>query len=97
MQFGIFSVGDVTTDPATGRTPTEHERIRATVEIERLADEEGLGAVRTGVFAATEDFGGLGWRRIDEAVGELRSCLTGPERRLSPPTGASRSPPSRNC
>ena len=62
MQFGIFSVGDVTTDPATGRTPAEHERIRATVEIARLADEEGLGAVRTGVFAATEDFGGLGWR-----------------------------------
>ena len=25
MQFGIFSVGDVTTDPTTGRTPTEHE------------------------------------------------------------------------
>ena len=28
IQFGIFSVGDVTTDPTTGRTPTEHERIR---------------------------------------------------------------------
>ena len=33
MQFGIFSVGDVTTDPTTGRTPTEHERIKAQVEI----------------------------------------------------------------
>ena len=33
MQFGIFTVGDVTTDPTTGRTPSEHERIRATVEI----------------------------------------------------------------
>ncbi|WP_423860102.1 hypothetical protein [Arachnia propionica] len=63
MQFGIFSVGDVTTDPATGRTPTDHERIRATVEIARFADDVGLG------------------RRIDEAVGELRSCLAGPERR----------------
>ena len=45
----------------------------------------GAQAVRTGVFAATEDFGGPGaaalrWR-IDEAVGELRSCLTGVERR----------------
>ena len=29
MQFGIFSVGDVTTDPATGRIPTERERIKA--------------------------------------------------------------------
>ncbi|GAA0636078.1 hypothetical protein GCM10009535_10290 [Streptomyces thermocarboxydovorans] len=26
MQFGIFSVGDVTPDPTTGRTPTERER-----------------------------------------------------------------------
>ena len=31
MQFGIFTVGDVTTDPTTGRTPTEHERIKAMV------------------------------------------------------------------
>ena len=30
MQFGIFTVGDVTPDPTTGRTPTEHERIKAT-------------------------------------------------------------------
>ena len=74
MQFGIFSVGDVTTDPATGRTPTEHERIRATVEIARLADEEGLGAVRTGVFAATEDFGGLGWRHSGASTRRWGSC-----------------------
>jgi len=33
MQFGIFSVGDVTADPTTGRAPTEHERIKAQVEI----------------------------------------------------------------
>ena len=45
----------------------------------------GAQAIRTGVFAATEDFGGPGAaalrRRIDEAVKELRSCLTGAERR----------------
>ena len=29
MQFGVFSVGDVTPDPTTGRTPTEAERIKA--------------------------------------------------------------------
>ena len=29
MQFGIFTVGDVTPDPTTGRTPPEAERIRA--------------------------------------------------------------------
>ena len=33
MQFGIFTVGDVTEDPTTGRTPTEHERLRNTVTI----------------------------------------------------------------
>ena len=27
MQFGIFSVSDITRDPVTGRTPTEGERI----------------------------------------------------------------------
>ena len=31
MQFGIFSVGDVTPDPITGTTPTEGERIKAVV------------------------------------------------------------------
>ena len=48
MQFGIFTVGDVTTDPTTGRTPTEHERIKATVEIARLADEVGLDVFAVG-------------------------------------------------
>ena len=48
MQFGIFSVGDVTTDPTTGRTPIEHERIKGTVEIARLADEVGLDVFAVG-------------------------------------------------
>ena len=30
MQFGIFTIGDVTTDPTTGKTPTEKARIKAT-------------------------------------------------------------------
>ena len=48
MQFGIFSVGDITTDPTTGRTPTEHERIKAQVEIAELADQVGLDVVAVG-------------------------------------------------
>ncbi|MDA8438922.1 MAG: LLM class flavin-dependent oxidoreductase [Propionibacterium sp.] len=48
MQIGIFTVGDVTTDAATGRTPTEHERIKATIEMARLADEVGLDVFATG-------------------------------------------------
>ena len=48
MQFGIFTVGDVTPDPTTGRTPTEHERIKATVEIAKKAEEVGLDVFATG-------------------------------------------------
>ena len=48
MQFGIFTVGDVTTDPTTGRTPTEGERIKATVTIARHAEEVGLDVFATG-------------------------------------------------
>ncbi|KQT98708.1 MULTISPECIES: LLM class flavin-dependent oxidoreductase [Sanguibacter] len=48
MQFGIFTVGDVTPDPTTGRTPTENERIKATIAIARKAEEVGLDVFATG-------------------------------------------------
>ncbi len=48
MQFGIFTIGDVTTDPITGKTPTEHECIKATVEIAKKAEAEGLDVFATG-------------------------------------------------
>ncbi|WP_086724105.1 LLM class flavin-dependent oxidoreductase [Streptomyces sp. NRRL B-24085] len=48
MQFGIFTVGDVATDPHTGRTPTEHERIKAMVAIALKAEEVGLDVFATG-------------------------------------------------
>src|SRR5437879_5820397 len=48
VQFGIFSVGDVTTDPTNGRTPTEHERIKAMVTIALKAEEVGLDVFATG-------------------------------------------------
>jgi putative FMN-dependent luciferase-like monooxygenase len=48
MQFGIFSVGDVTPDPTTGRTPTEAERIRAMVTLALKAEEVGLDVFATG-------------------------------------------------
>ncbi|MFC4535738.1 LLM class flavin-dependent oxidoreductase [Sphaerisporangium dianthi] len=48
MQFGIFSVGDVTTDPVTGTTPSEHERIKAMVAIALKAEEVGLDVFATG-------------------------------------------------
>ena len=48
MQFGIFTVGDVTPDPTTGRTPTEGERIKAMVAIALKAEEVGLDVFATG-------------------------------------------------
>lgn len=48
MQFGVFSVGDVTTDPTTGRTPTERERIKAMVAIAKATEDAGLDVFATG-------------------------------------------------
>jgi putative FMN-dependent luciferase-like monooxygenase len=48
MQFGVFTVGDVTPDPITGRTPTEAERLKAMVAIACKAEEVGLDVFATG-------------------------------------------------
>ena len=48
MQFGVFSVSDITTDPTTGRAPSEAERIRALVAIATKAEEVGLDVFALG-------------------------------------------------
>ncbi|TFD48803.1 LLM class flavin-dependent oxidoreductase [Cryobacterium frigoriphilum] len=48
MQFGIFTVGDITVDPVTGRSLTEHERIRSMVAIAEKVEEVGLDVFATG-------------------------------------------------
>ncbi|MER7183604.1 LLM class flavin-dependent oxidoreductase [Streptomyces hyaluromycini] len=48
MQFGIFSIGDVTADPATGRTRTEHDRLKAMVATAVHAEEVGFDVFATG-------------------------------------------------
>ena len=48
MQFGIFTVGDLTRDPVTGQMLSENERIKATVAIARKAEEVGLDVFATG-------------------------------------------------
>ncbi|QAY74357.1 LLM class flavin-dependent oxidoreductase [Agromyces protaetiae] len=48
VQFGIFTVSDITTDPTTGRTPSEAERIQATVTIAKHAEEVGLDVFALG-------------------------------------------------
>src|SRR4051794_31251041 len=48
MQFGVFSVGDVTEDPTTGVTVSEGERIKAMVRIALKAEEVGLDVFAQG-------------------------------------------------
>lgn len=48
MQFGIFSVSDITRDPTTGKTPSEKERIDAAVTIARHAEDIGLDVFALG-------------------------------------------------
>jgi putative FMN-dependent luciferase-like monooxygenase len=48
MQFGIFGVGDVARDPLSGRTPTEHDRIKNLVDYAKLAEDVGLDVFAIG-------------------------------------------------
>src|SRR6478752_3523551 len=48
MQFGVFTVGDVTPDPTTGQTVSEEERIRIMVTVALKAEEIGLDVFATG-------------------------------------------------
>ncbi len=48
MQFGIMSVSDITRDPVSGVTPSERERIQATLTIAKHAEEVGLDVFAIG-------------------------------------------------
>jgi len=48
VQFGVFSVSDITTDPTTGRTPSEAERLQAVLRIAEKTEEVGLDVFALG-------------------------------------------------
>lgn len=48
VQFGVFTIGDVTTDPTTGKTLSENERIKSMVAVARKTEEVGLDVFATG-------------------------------------------------
>ncbi|MGJ7439532.1 LLM class flavin-dependent oxidoreductase [Aquipuribacter sp. MA13-6] len=48
MQLGVFSVGDITPDPTTGRTPTQQERIKGLMQIGLKAEEVGFDVFALG-------------------------------------------------
>jgi putative FMN-dependent luciferase-like monooxygenase len=48
MEFGVFTVSDITRDPTTGYTPSEAERIDATVQIAKKVEEIGMDVFAVG-------------------------------------------------
>jgi putative FMN-dependent luciferase-like monooxygenase len=48
MQFGVFTVGDVTPDPTSGHAVSEAERIQIMVTVALKAEEVGLDVFATG-------------------------------------------------
>ena len=48
MQFGVFSVSDITRDPVSGETPSEAERIKAAVAIAKKTEEVGMDVFAIG-------------------------------------------------
>ncbi len=48
MQFGLFTIADITPDPHTGYTMSEHERIMNIARIAQKADEVGLDVFAMG-------------------------------------------------
>ena len=89
MQFGVFSVGDVTPDPTTGRTHTEAERIQAMVTIALTAEEVGLITTNDPVKIA-EDYAmlqHLAVGRVDLMLGRMKTCA--PRSPRSAPTSMS--------
>src|SRR5699024_2092935 len=48
MQFGIFSIADITPDPTTGRVPSEQQRLRSIIEQAELAEQVGLDVFALG-------------------------------------------------
>ncbi|APF39892.1 LLM class flavin-dependent oxidoreductase [Neomicrococcus aestuarii] len=48
MQFGVFSVSDITQDPITGKYPSEQERIKAMVAIAKKVEEIGMDVFAIG-------------------------------------------------
>jgi alkanesulfonate monooxygenase SsuD/methylene tetrahydromethanopterin reductase-like flavin-dependent oxidoreductase (luciferase family) len=66
MQFGVFSVSDITPDPTTGRTPTEAERLQAVLRIAEKTEEVGLDVFALGEhhnppFFSSSPTTTLGW------------------------------------
>jgi len=81
MQFGIFTVGDVTTDPTTGKTPSEHQRLKSMMKYALKAEEVGLDVFATGEnhnppFVPSSPTTMLGWIAAKTSKIQLTTSTT---------------------
>ncbi|MGO3327994.1 LLM class flavin-dependent oxidoreductase [Gordonia sp. (in: high G+C Gram-positive bacteria)] len=81
MQFGIFSVGDLTADPTTGTTVSEHERLQAITALALKAEEVGLDVFATGEhhnppFVPSSPTTMLGWIAARTKTLQLSTATT---------------------
>lgn len=81
MQFGVFTVGDVTQDPTTGRVPTDAERVKAMVTIALKAEEVGLDVFALGEhhnppFVPSSPTTMLGWIAAKTSRLQLSTATT---------------------
>lgn len=95
VQIGIFTIGDVTRDPTTGITPTESERIQATVTIAKKAEEVGLDVFATGEHRNPHRIcippSGLSTATVHRAVATRRRPICGLPTTLEQTVGPSQS------
>ena len=80
MQFGVFTVGDVTPDPTTGTAPSEAERIQSMTRIALKAEDGAQRPLGSALAAFLTQLGfgvgQLGDSPVEnsrgEVVGEVR-------------------------
>ena len=75
MEFGVFTVSDITRDPITGYTPSEAERIDATVQIAKKAEEVGLDVFAVGVTCPVDILEARERARGDRVHGRARGLV----------------------
>src|SRR4051794_41974042 len=85
MQFGVFSVSDITRDPVSGETPSEAERIEAVVRVAEKAEEGGLDVFAIGEHPNPPLF--------SSSPPPPPALLAAPPHQVVPPTGNTLVPP----
>ena len=97
MQFGIFSVSDITADPTTGRTPTEAERIKNVVTIAKHAEQVGLDVFALGEHHNEPFFSSSPTTTLGYIAAQTSTLLLSTSTTLITTNDRSRSPRTTPC